>query len=89
MSLRVSRGPAEYYTSTQACLDKGYFVLLFDESLRLARGIEGDGYEDIRGALLDTNFGSKVHAGLVITSLAALPISKTISDCEVHAEKFL
>ena len=42
-----------------------YFVLLIDESLRLARGIEGDGYEDIRGALLNTKFGSKVHAGLV------------------------
>ena len=62
-----------------------YFVLLIDESLRLARGIEGDGYEDIRGAFLDTKFGSKVHVGLVITSLAALPINKTISDREVHA----
>ena len=56
-----------------------YFILLIDESLRLASGIEGDTYSDIRGALLDTTLSDRFHTGVAMTSLAAAPISRTIS----------
>ena len=56
-----------------------YFILLIDESLRLAEGIDGDAYNGIRGAVLDIIFKGNFHAGLVITSLAAGPISLTRS----------